>query len=447
METTAGVAALGTAALVIAAIAVFWLISFIFAAPRRIRGWNRARRIDRGLKALAAGMVAVAAGDPRGASRQARRAENLLDAAPLTLLLSAQAAQLEGDDTAAENYFKDMLARPDTEFLGLRGLLIQAGRAGDSARALAYAERAAELRPDSSWVQRSLFELSVKSGLWGEAEAALKRAVKRGAIERDLGARHRAAILLQQSADAAWRDFTVEARNLAGKARRAAPDFVPASVRFAGFERAAGRKAAARRVLERAWRLVPHPELAAAYGPLCEAKGAADEVSEDAVVLARVQGIERLVAKRLDHPESHLALAEAALDARLWGEARGHLDRALDHFRDPASGEAAPARLYRLFARCEEEANGDSAAAARYLAQAGEAAPDPRWICGECGQGFAAWSATCPHCQSFDSLNWGRPEPITTIAAGPAGTHPAALFAGAEATTVTAPPKPRGDEV
>jgi len=127
VETSAGVAALGGAALVIMGIAVYWLVSSIFSAPRRIRAWNRVRRTDRGLKALAAGMVAVAAGDPRGASRQAKRAENLLDVAPLTLLLSAQAAQLEGDDKAAENYFKDMLERPDTEFLGLRGLLLRAG--------------------------------------------------------------------------------------------------------------------------------------------------------------------------------------------------------------------------------------------------------------------------------------------------------------------------------
>ncbi len=447
VETTAGVAALGAAALVIAAIALFWLISFVFGAPRRIRAWNRARRIDRGLKALAAGMVAVAAGDPKGASRQARRAENLLDAAPLTLLLSAQAAQLEGDDTAAENYFNDMLARPDTEFLGLRGLLIQAGRAGDSAGALAYAMRAAELRPDSSWVQRSLFELSVKSGLWAEAEAALKRAVRRGAIGRAVGARHRAVILLRQSDDAAAREFTVEARNLAQKARRAAPDFVPAAVRFAGFEHAAGRDGAARRALERAWRLSPHPELAAAYGGLFAGDGGAGdgdgaEGAGDAAALARVQGLERLVSKRPGHPDGHLALAEAALDARLWGEARAHLDRALDHYQEPGQGQQAPARLYRLYARWQEEENGDSAAAARYLSLAGEAAPDDRWICGQCGQGFASWSAACPQCQSFDSLAWGRPDPIAAIVAGPAGSHPAALFPGAEGAAIKAPSKP-----
>ncbi len=446
VETSAAVAALAAAAMVIAGIAVFWLGSFILGAPRRFRAWNRARRTERGLRALAAGMVAVAAGDAQGASRQAKRAENLLDAAPLTLLLSAQAAQLEGDDRAAENYFNHMLARPDTEFLGLRGLLLQAGREGDSAGALAYAKRAAELRPDSSWVQRALFELSVKSGLWGEAETALRRAVRRGAIERDIGARHRAAILLRQSADAERRGFAVEARNLARKARRAARDFVPAALRLAALESDGGRKRAARRVLERAWRSAPHPQLAAAYGGLLAGDGGEAEGQADSAALARAQGLERLVAMHPDHPESHLAVAEAALDARLWGEARSRLDKARACYEGSRSQDGAPARLYRLWARCEEEGNGDTAAAAKYLSLAGEAAADDRWICQGCGHGFATWSAACPQCQSFDSLAWGRPEAIAVIAAGPPVTHPTVLVAGSEAAAGAGPAKPGGDD-
>jgi HemY protein len=368
-------------------------------------------------------MVAVAAGDAPGASREAKRADRLLDAAPLTLLLSAQAAQLEGDEKAAENYFREMLSRPDTEFLGLRGLLLQAGRQGDGAAALAYAKRAAELRPNSSWVQRSLFELSVKSGLWADAERALRRAIRRGAIDRETGARHRATVFLQQSADAQRRDFAGEARNLARKAHRAAPDFVPAALRLANLEHEAGRMRPARRVIERTWRAAPHPELAAAYGALF---GGGKGESEEAGALARAQGIRRLLDIRPGHPEGHMGLAEAALAAKLWGEARSHLDQAREHYDSSEVDEDPPARLYRLYARSEEEEKGDTAAAARWLGLAAEAGPDGRWLCAGCGHGFAAWAPSCPGCQSFDTLDWGRPEPITRIAAGAGGgpLHP-----------------------
>ncbi|MDX1485317.1 MAG: heme biosynthesis HemY N-terminal domain-containing protein [Alphaproteobacteria bacterium] len=441
VETTVGVLVLAVAALVIAALAVFALVAKLLAAPRRYRAWRSRRRADKGLKALARGMVAVAAGDAATASREARRADRLMDAAPLTLLLSAQAAQLEGDETAAETYFREMLARPETEFLGLRGLLLQAGRAGDSAAALAYAGRAAELRPESSWVQRSLFELSVKAGLWADAERALRRAVRRGAIDRETGARHRAALYLQQSADAERRNFGDEARNLARKARRAAPDFVPAALRLAILERDSGRKRAARRALERAWRAAPHPELAAVYGSLFPAAGD----SEEAAALARVKGIRRLVDIHPGHPEGHLAMVEAALAAKLWGEARSHLEKARQHFEGRGAAEPPPARLYRLYARSEEEEKGDSAAAARWLGLAGEAAADACWLCGECGHGYATWVAICPGCQGFDTLAWDRPEPIVRIAAvsGAPANRPPDAGAAASARTLDAPDGPR----
>ena len=64
---------------------------------------RRERRRRAGYRALTQGMVAVAAGDPQEARRFARSADALLADPPLTLLLSAQAAQLDGDETAAKN--------------------------------------------------------------------------------------------------------------------------------------------------------------------------------------------------------------------------------------------------------------------------------------------------------------------------------------------------------
>ena len=46
--------------------------------------------------------------------------------------LAAQAAQLNGDELAARKYFTAMLDRPETRFLGLRGLLTQALKTGDA---------------------------------------------------------------------------------------------------------------------------------------------------------------------------------------------------------------------------------------------------------------------------------------------------------------------------
>ena len=56
--------------------------------------------------------------------------------------------------------------------------------------------------------------------------------------------------------------------------------------------------------------------------------------------LAQLQRLAKLVAARADAPEADLVLGEAALEAKLWGKARGHLLAAVKH--SPSS------RLYRL---------------------------------------------------------------------------------------------------
>ena len=113
-------AALGIAAL------GYRLLRGLIRTPQRIRRHSRARRRERGYRALTQGMVAIAAGDAPTARKMARKADGLLNEPPLTMLLSAQAAQLQGDERAAKQYFEAMLERPETAFLGMRGLLTQA---------------------------------------------------------------------------------------------------------------------------------------------------------------------------------------------------------------------------------------------------------------------------------------------------------------------------------
>ena len=59
--------------------------------------------------------------------------------------MTAQAAQLDGNQSAAAATFREMLTHEETEFLGLRGLLVQAVRKGDSATARELARRAFEI--------------------------------------------------------------------------------------------------------------------------------------------------------------------------------------------------------------------------------------------------------------------------------------------------------------
>ena len=151
IRTNVMVLVLGVVLLAMGSALAFHLLRKLLGGPAAFLRARREQRRRQGYRALTQGMVAVAAGDAVEALKYARKADVLLAEPPLTLLLSAQAAQLNGDERAAQNYFAAMLERPETEFLGLRGLLTKALREGDEATALRLAERAHTLRPKTPW--------------------------------------------------------------------------------------------------------------------------------------------------------------------------------------------------------------------------------------------------------------------------------------------------------
>jgi HemY protein len=444
------------AAAALAALAVAFLlrlISMIVGSPAAFLRRRRERRRHAGYEALTRGMVAVAVGDPQQARRYAGRAETLLAEPPLTLLLSAQAAQLDGDELAAKKFFTAMRDRPETEFLGLRGLLNQALRDGDRATARALAERAVELRPNAAWALSSLFDLEVGEQRWEMARQTLDQAVKQRSMPPETARHHRGVILYELSRAAAEDGARPRALSLAGEAQPLTPDLATPAVHYARLLLAEGRPGRVSKVIERAWRTAPHPELAQLYG----------EIGKNDTPLARVTRYERLAEQNLSARESHLALAEAALAAELWGEAQRHLDRALAADPPPFStlpvnsGAAPPPapvvagkgdrftratpRLCLMMARLMEAEHADPQRIREWLDRAARALPDPRYVCANCGGEHAEWGSLCPRCGAFDALLWRTPVSIGASAGRaatievPAGDRPPLALAAAEPVT------------
>jgi HemY protein len=387
------VAVLAAAAILAALMAglLFSILSLIVDTPRRLLLARRGRRRRTGYRALAQGMVAVAAGDSQEARRYAKRADLLLADPPLTLLLSAQAAQLDGDEGAAKKFFTAMLERPETEFLGLRGLFNQAMREGDRSGALRLVERAMVLRPRTGWVALSRFDLETRAGRWEAARETLAQAAKRRLFPPDQARHHRGVILHELSCAALASGDERRATALAGEAQALTEDLAMPAVCHAQLLLKRQRVGRAAKVVDRAWRTAPHPDLARVYA----------SIHEREPPLVRVKSFERLAAQNPTARESYLVLAEAALDAQLWGEARRHLVDAL------ATG--ATPRVCKLMARLEESEHGELGPVREWLDRAVGAIPDPRYVCASCGRESLDWRSLCPHCGAFDALSWRTP--------------------------------------
>lgn len=348
IETSLGVFIAALLVLMAIAALLFRVFGIVRNAPTLFERGRRDRRQRLGYEALSRGLVAVAAGDAENARRQARRAETLLDGRPLTMLLSAQAAQLQGDDKAAQQFFLAMRERGDTEFLGVRGLLAQAIKRQDWDESLRLAERAYRLNPKSEWVVNTLYDLQKRAGRWTDAEATLKQRSALHLLPPAEAPRERADILLRQS-EAEAGDAAV---TLAKKAFQADPGYPAAAARYARLLIAGGRHGKAAEAIERAWRVQPDPELADLHW---DARQCVD-------ALAKVKAAQRLATFNPDHVESRIAVAVAALEARLWGEARSNLES--------IAGENASPRVCRLMAELEEAEHGDLSRARVWLMRA-----------------------------------------------------------------------------
>ncbi len=368
-----------------------WII--LIRAPARVSEAWRERCRTKGYKALTRGMVAVAAGDAIEAGRQVKRAEALMREVPLSLLLSAQSAQLNGNDNAAVHFFEEMAANPEMEFLGLRGLLTHAINSGDEMRALDVAKRAHKLQSKSDWVSKSLFDLQVRAEQWADALTTSDEQLHLGYISTDEHKKRKAVLAVQLGMELCADGCEEEAGRKFKIAYDTEPEFIPAVIYHVEDLIAQAKYGRAVDVLSKGWKNHPHPELVSLFWRATKAE---DPIN-------RVKVIDKLILDNKYHLESQILLVQTNLEACLWGEARKFLG-AIAGNREGRD----EARVCRLWADLEESEHGNVDAVQTWLKRAAVASADPTWICDNCGNSIDQWSAVCKNCTSFGTFRWGR---------------------------------------
>ncbi|WP_025897226.1 tetratricopeptide repeat protein [Sneathiella glossodoripedis] len=304
----------------------------------------------------------------------------------MTLLLAAQAAELNRDERATGIYYTKMTEKPETRLLGLRGLVNQAKRNNEYQKALELALQADQEKPGTDWVLKELFDLSLQLKDFDGALKYLERSGK-GKAAKDPARLHLKAILEYERAIRRLDASDVQqAQALLQRAHDLDPDFVPATAKLISLSDDGRRR---EKLISAAWRQTPHPDVALAIKRLVPVESEADWY-------ARAKKL--FLSTNPDHRESLIELAKAALAAREWGDARKYLNALLES--DPSVS------VYRLLADLEEKANADAAAARNWIQKIPEAKADPEWHCDHCGRIQRKWTSRCGSCNSFDSFEW-----------------------------------------
>lgn len=398
------------------------VIRFLLGDETAISRHFARSRERKGFEVLSDGMVALASGDSRQATRKAVKAEKMLNRPDLTLLLTAQAAELSGDRGKALDAYKALLPSDRTRPVGVQGLMRLKLEEGDTDTAMALARKAFALSPDNERVLRTLFDLQSKKGDWGGARETLNASMHARLLPRDVGTRRDAVLSLADARAALAAGDTARGNEAALQANRLAPTLVPAAALAARVQAAQGSKRKATKTLTSAWAVAPQPDLAAAFAAI-----EPDETPE-----ARRRRFAALIAAAPTHPESRLLETELALAAEDFPAAR----KALGDL-----AETAPAtRSLALMAAIERGQGAPDAVVRGWLAKALGASRGPQWICGNCNHIHAAWEPVCENCGAFDSLDWK--EPPYPVDAGMADSALLPLIVGAAPEPEPAEPEP-----
>jgi HemY protein len=386
IDTSVFVLIAAVAAVAVATVILWSILRAILRAPENIARYRRYRRGQRGYLAVSQGLIAVGSGDARAAKRLTAEAARIAPREPLTLLLSAQSAQLSGDHDTAVATFQEMAHRDDTRVLGLHGLFVEAQRRSDHAAALTYAEEAARHASVPVWAAQAVLEFRCVAGDWSGALDRLDRNYKSRLIDKRTYRRQRAVLLTAQAQAIAGTERE-RAMALAREAAKLAPDLVPAAALAGKLLGEAGERRKAARTIERAWRVNPHPDLAAAYVNLRPGDSARQRLSR----------VEALAAKGPPDAEAALAVARAALDAQEFAVARTALA--------PYTG--APRKRVAALMSELEMAQGDEGRAREWMARALNARRDPAWT----ADAFVCdhWLPISPVSGRLDAFEWKDP--------------------------------------
>lgn len=392
IQTSAAFGLLIITLALIVLMSLYMVLKFILKFPSVMRKKYHQKRKENGLKAFTKGMIAVAAGDEKQAMKFARQAEAIQDQLPVTLLLSAQALRLRGAEGEEKSYYEKMSNHKQVAFLGYRGLLNQAIKENNMEEAQRYAEKALAESPKSKSVFETYITILARRGFWLQANDSLIQGDHQKLISKELFKKYQAIFNYEISRSYEKQNRISEALEYAYEAFCCDPAFTAGASQYILCLLEKRHDKQAIKIIEKAWKSNPHMLLVHLFRRL--------DLSTDHMVYYK--NLKKMVRQNSDHIESHIALGEAAMRAKLWGVARDHFLQAIDI-------KPNDARAYFALALLEEKESPDQETSRQKSQEWHQKAINkekPEWVCQSCGKRYQEWQSICHQCHNFDVVEW-----------------------------------------
>ncbi len=269
---------------------------------------------------------------------------------------------------SGKDVFEELVQNPRTQEAGWQGLIAEHVRRGEIVKASEEVADLLKKNPKEAWILKEALDLFVMNEQWQQAFDCLEKLYRQGEIEKPDYLFKKAVLLVKM--------------NKGIDAFKVCPALPEAAVLAA---REKPRKAL--KIYLKAWSVAPSWAVYKGYVRLFAKENS----------LSQSQRVEKLCAVNKNAKLNELVLADAAIKARLWSEAKKQLNGYLAVY--PLTANVAS-----QMALIENEANHNVREARRWMDKIPALEATSEYVCQQCGHRTDIWSAACPVCNCFAGL-------------------------------------------
>ena len=366
------------------------IIRFLSGDETAITRYLNRSRQTKGSKALSSALISFYEGDSVEALVHSNKAKKLLKNDKLSLLINAQITKKSGDTKLALASYKKLLGQKDTRLVALSGIVSEKIKSGEFKIALELSKKNVELYPKNIGNINTLFNLQLQEKDWKGAVKTLQRRKAVEKIPRESFLQQEAILIFEDAQEKFEAGLSQEALSGTLVAVRQFPSFVAALCFLTKLENSSRNKRRVEKILQKAWSLFPHPDIAKSYASLVKVESPEK----------RLKRFEPLIKINESDPQTMILKAELFLATEDFSKAKELISALANDNPDNY--------ILALMAAVERASGGNDKIVREWLTKAVYAPKSPTWICNECGF-QSEWISICQSCDCFDSMRWARP--------------------------------------
>ena len=394
ITTSTSVFIIGLLIIIVIALLLQRFMFFLKQSSQKYKFYREKTTYQRGHNSFVQGMVALANKDYKRAMLESKNINKYLKEDTLGLLLRSETLKIEKKYNELNEIYEKMIQNPNTNILGLRGLMEQNLLAQDYHHAYIYGEKLFNLNPHIDKLYATLVNIIGKTNNWQKLLYITDLSFRKKIINKKVNDINK-SIAFYEIAKIKHLDSEKEAIDLMEKSIKLYPYFPPFISFYIRLLIGIRNLQKAKKILSKTWTFFPHPDLKKEIKLLAKA-----------MKISLYDLVKYITSNSSTNMESIILMTETLIEEEKWEEAKNQIKVFLEH--KPTK------EICLLMARIEEGDNGDPQKINSWVSRSNFGKLSKVWVCQISGLTQNNWSPVS-EAGHFNTLVWEFPKNVSTI--------------------------------